>query len=402
LLNVSAKSKSYAYCVLLTQCPVGHNISVRVDPNNEIKEYDENNNDAWKEIELMEKLIISIDNPTNGQEVSRCYPLSLSSTVTASCSQPSDYEVFWYNSTTLIGIGEDSIWCLGSSDNLLGPETINATVIGGGYVNSSETVNINIVNNPPNIEKITYNVTPPEIHTGEGIRIECKVDDNHSYFCNASYKSCIEDAENELKVNISIKVPYPADEWSNETANYNGSIFYRDYGTSSTSPLGYYQVACSALDSDSGSNEKTSEFLVYQNVTISVFLNKTKCWWRDWIRVYGQALQINGNPVGDANVSIMLLGKVVNKTKTNSTGHYEAIFRAPSRVGVHLLSVVLTHPTTGKKYGNVTTFNVALDYGKSEEEMESAKNVGCYEVPRFIQNPDGSIEKVIVKVCVWK
>jgi len=160
LINISVQTPSYAYCKLLMNCPITHNISFRVDPLNEIREYNETNNEAWIELTLTEKLFITIDSPTNGQNVYRCSPLLLNSTVTASCNPPSGYEVYWYNSTDLIATGEDSVWCIGSSDTLLGTEEINATVLGGGYVNSSGTVNINIINNPPDISEILYTLHP--------------------------------------------------------------------------------------------------------------------------------------------------------------------------------------------------------------------------------------------------
>lgn len=41
-------------------------------------------------------------------------------------------------------------------------------------------------------------------------------------------------------------------------------------------------------------------------------------------------------------------------------------------------------------------------WGETEEEMREAANVGCYEVPKLIQNQDGTVGRVMVRVCVWK
>ncbi len=51
---------------------------------------------------------------------------------------------------------------------------------------------------------------------------------------------------------------------------------------------------------------------------------------------------------------------------------------------------------------NTTTLEVKIWWGEREEEMREAANVGCYEVPKLIQNPDGTIKRVMVRVCVWK
>jgi len=399
----SMQTPRYAQCELTTDCPLDHNISIKVDPMNEIKEYNETNNEAWKGITLTDKLTISIDSPNDGQNVYRCSALNLNSTVGTYCGNPvSGYEVKWYNSTGLIASGEDSYWCIGSSDGLLGSETINVTVNKTGYVSGTNTTTINIINNPPNVGNVWYNVTPPEIHIGDAIQIACKVNDTHNYYCGASLISCTEELETSLDVNISVKRPPPYNDWSNVSASYEAGVFYRDYGTQAGYPLGYYLAVCSASDSDNAYKETSSQFLVYQNATISMFLNSTYYWWNEGVKVYGWAKEIDGDPIPSAEVTIKLSGTIMNTTQTDANGYYEGTFTTPSKIGNYIVVVNFTHPITEKKYGNATLLYVSPYYGGSESEMRRAKNIGCYEVPKFVQNPDGTIERVIVKVCVWK
>ena len=41
-------------------------------------------------------------------------------------------------------------------------------------------------------------------------------------------------------------------------------------------------------------------------------------------------------------------------------------------------------------------------YGESESSMQGAMDIGCYEAQKLLENPDGLLNKVDVKICVWK
>ena len=84
---------------------------------------------------------------------------------------------------------------------------------------------------------------------------------------------------------------------------------------------------------------------------------------------------------------------------TNTEGLYDCQFSAPRNLGTYTVVVEVTDKDTGKLITNSTSLIVSVAYG--EEEI-IAPNIGCYEVPKIIQNPDGSIEKVNVRICVWK
>jgi hypothetical protein len=57
---------------------------------------------------------------------------------------------------------------------------------------------------------------------------------------------------------------------------------------------------------------------------------------------------------------------------------------------------------SGTISGNYYCDNGVWKIGTFYGENITGKNIGCYEVPYLIQNPDGSVRTVKVKICVWK
>ena len=108
----SMQEPRYAYCELKTDCPTEHNVSVKIDPTNLIKEYNESNNFASKSITLKEKLFIQIDSPSDGQSFYRGNDVNLQSTANDSCYPFPSITVNWYNESDFIGSGEDIIWTI--------------------------------------------------------------------------------------------------------------------------------------------------------------------------------------------------------------------------------------------------------------------------------------------------
>jgi len=62
----------------------------------------------------------------------------------------------------------------------------------------------------------------------------------------------------------------------------------------------------------------------------------------------------------------------------------------------------VTDKDTSKVISNSTSFVVQVEYGEEEAAEEAARDVGCYEVPQLVQNPDGSITESTVRICVWE
>jgi hypothetical protein len=389
--NPAFAEPRYTSCTWIASCK--NNISIKVDPANEIKELNETNNEAWKIIPIIEKLNITIISPQEGQSFYRGQTIWLNSTTTSSCTIPSGYTVKWYNESSFIGSGENITWTIPLDDALLGTKRINATVEKAGYMNDSDSVNITILNNIPQLTTPAYNVTPAEVESGDGIQISCYVTD-------------VEDDEEikagNIPVNISIK--YSDGNWNNATALHipNSNTFYRDFSVP-YSPLGNYIAVCAVKDTDNGYNESSSTFLVWQNGTIAADLNTTEVWWNDPILINGTAKRKDKTVVSSANVEVLLAGKnVCPLAATNANGYYSCTFNAPQTVGIYEVLVKVTDPQTNKIFTNTTSFLVKPSYGGTKEEEETAKRVGCYEVPKIIQNPDGSIKRVIVRVCVWR
>jgi hypothetical protein len=390
--NPAFAEPRYTNCTWIASCK--NNISIKVDPANEIKELNETNNEAWKIIPVIEKLNITIISPQEGQSFYRGQTIWLNSTTTSSCTIPSGYTVKWYNETTLIGTGDNITWSIPLDDSLLGTKTINATVEKAGYINDSDIKHITILNNFPQLTTPTYNVTPPEVQSGDAIQISCDVYD-------------VEDNEKikagNIPVNISIK--YPDGTWDNATASHipNSNTFYRDF-SAPYSPLGNYTSICSAIDTENAYNESlNSTFLVWQTGTVTADLNASEVWWNDPVKINGSAKRSDQTSIASANVEVLLAGKnVCPLAATGVNGYYSCTFNAPQATGVYEVLVKVTDPQTNKIIANTTSFLVKPSYGGTKEEEEIAKGVGCYEVPKIIQNPDGSIKRVIVRVCVWR
>jgi len=379
-----------ATCIWNPQCPTSHNISVKVDPDNSISEYNETNNEAWKIITLTEKLNVTIDSPTEGQNVYRGQTINLWSTVNASCAVPTGYTVTWYNSSQQIATGEDTTWLIPLDDSMLGSEQLNATATKTGYAPGSKNVTINILNNLPQLTTPGYNVTPAEILAGEAIEINCTVTD-------------VEDPGSVLEGEVNVSVKNPNNEWSNVSASRQGDTFYRIYSTTEDSVIGYYTAVCAAMDTDNGYNESaTSQFTVYKRAVVIITLNVTEVWWNDPVNISIEAKRADQTPINNGPTTIKISTDTVCTGNTNSQGRYSCEFTAPGSVGNYNISANVTDPTTNKIFFNSTILKVKISYGGTSEEVKGAEEVGCYQVPRIVQNPDGSIKKAMVKVCVWK
>jgi len=283
--SIPAGSSYQTSCNWTVSCLT--NISVKVDPNNLIKELNESNNEAWQQVSIIEYLNVTIDYPTNEQSFYRGQTIWLNSTINSSCGSPTSYDVYWYNESTFIGKGEDIQWTIPLDDGLLGKKNITAYANStSNYLPGSKNINITILNNIPNVTKPRFNVTPPEVESGSGIQILCDAYD---------LEDCSSPSSCSVKVNISILDPNG--NWNNATASQTGNTFYRDY-IAPYSPLGNYTVYCSVLDSDNGYNESLpSTFLVYQNASVTVNLNASYYWWSDGVKVYGNVKRKDGSTV---------------------------------------------------------------------------------------------------------
>lgn len=142
------------------------------------------------------------------------------------------------------------------------------------------------------------------------------------------------------------------------------------------------------------------------NVTITMVLNTTAPNWNDVVQLRGVATRDDETAIDTSDdpedVEVFLNGSRICATDTNSSGGYTCNFTAPQAVGLYLLNVTVDDPTTRKTSFNTTTFNVKQQIGQPLTAEQAAESIACYEEPRIVQNPDGTIEVSIVRICVFK
>ena len=94
-----------------------------------------------------------------------------------------------------------------------------------------------------------------------------------------------------------------------------------------------------------------------------------------------------------------MLGKLTKTQKERSKLTKEE-WREYTKTVWHIANV--TDPLTNKVFGNSTILEVRPSVGETKAAEEAVGEVSCYELPKLVQNPDGSIREVIVRICVWK
>lgn len=142
------------------------------------------------------------------------------------------------------------------------------------------------------------------------------------------------------------------------------------------------------------------------NVTVTVILNNTAPNWNESIGVAGVATRSDGSAIDTssdpADVEVFVNSSRVCTTDTNSSGGYICNFTAPNALGLYSVNVTVDDPTTSLTHWNSTTFNVKASFGSTQSGTSSASSVACYEEPRVVQNPDGTLEIASVRVCVFE
>ncbi|MEM0333099.1 MAG: CARDB domain-containing protein [Candidatus Aenigmatarchaeota archaeon] len=385
IINVSKKSYSETYCDWEVSCS---DVVVKVDPLNEIKELNETNNEFTLSIPITEILNVSILYPLNNSSFYRGEEIWLNSSVTSSCNLDPPHETYWYFENSLIGIGDSIKLQIPTDDSVLGIKNITAFSNSSGYISSSSSIFINILNNPPKILQVSTNVS--QVESEEGIEITCSVYD-------------LEDCEfsNNCNLNVNISVLDANNNWNNFTANKIGNTFYIDY-TAPYYPLGEYKAYCIVWDSENDYAINYTNFIVWQRAVITINLNSSYYFWNSGVKVYGRVFRTDKSYVQLSSLDVYIDDKKVCSNIIDIYGYYECEFLSPSQIGNYILYVNVTDELTGKTFSNQTLLVVKFVYGGDEKEMRSAETVSCYEVPQLVVNPDGSIKKVYVRVCVWK
>ncbi|RLE44780.1 hypothetical protein DRJ16_01420, partial [Candidatus Woesearchaeota archaeon] len=130
---------------------------------------------------LRDKLSIAINSPTSLQILHRTENVSLVSSVSDSCASPptNDYEVEWYNESSLIAQGESTYWQIPANYDL-GLKEINASVTGTYYDTNSTKVQVYIYGWSKISEISLVGLETGSNSTalaGEIVEVKCKVED---------------------------------------------------------------------------------------------------------------------------------------------------------------------------------------------------------------------------------
>ena len=388
IINISAHNSSIAKCLWIADC--NSNITIKADPLNEIKEYDENNNEASFIIEINEQVSISIISPIEQENWYRNQTIPLKASVSLFCHNisSSEYNVTWYNSSMHeIATGNETSWQIPITYKI-GTETITAKAVTQQYGNASSFVLINILNNLPNISQLMFE--PSGVLVDDMITISCNITD-------------VENSASNLSVNISIRNPYG--EWNISQALRLGNTFYRDWVAKD--PEGIYLARCEACDLDNGCSQRNGTFGVYRWINVTISLNSTEVWWNESVLISGTAIRSDLSKVDtsedpDSDVRVYINNILSAITETNAEGFYNVTIYAPLSIGTYIINVSVKDPIMMRYFSNTTILEVKPTYGGTKREKESARNVGCYEQPMIIQNPDGSIQTVVARICTWK
>jgi len=131
--------------------------------------------------------------------------------------------------------------------------------------------------------------------------------------------------------------------------------------------------------------------------TVTIGLNSTKVWWNDTINASGRATYSNGTAI--SGTFVLKVGDIQECSHILATnGFWNCTFRAPDEIKAYTILVNVTN-TTDYSFTNSTTLNVAPNYGGNP--IGTVDRV-VYEQPMFIQDLNGMIKKIWVRVTTWK
>ena len=131
--------------------------------------------------------------------------------------------------------------------------------------------------------------------------------------------------------------------------------------------------------------------------TIIISLNSTNIWWNDALNASGTAKYPNQTGIAAGTVTAAIAGRTYDCPATTSTGNWYCVFNAPKELGSYTLTITVANAT--ETFENTTTVNVKASYGAASGGTGSRV---VYETPVLMQQLDGAIKKVWVRIKVWK
>jgi hypothetical protein len=179
--------------------------------------------------------------------------------------------------------------------------------------------------------------------------------------------------------------------------NTSGRTYFTNYTVNATKS-GY---TTSSKQINLTSSQSIYLTLVTSEYLLTVSLSSAAFWWNDPVNISIQATR-GGTPVVGGNVTILKNSIAVcsQSSATDSNGRYSCIFNAANNLGSYPIQVNVTDPLGD--ITNTSSLIVKITLGSTELEKIRAPQVSCYDIPRIIVNPDGSLQKTKTKVCVWR
>ncbi len=136
----------------------------------------------------------------------------------------------------------------------------------------------------------------------------------------------------------------------------------------------------------------------FGSVVVVFNINSTRVEWFDGIKGWGKVTK-NGFPLQNANVTIKVNNNVYCQTTTNSSGDFECNFNiGKEKIGFSKVYAIIIDPYNLQSYTAYKDFETIFSFGYEKISSE----ISCEEQTEILQNLDGSVEKVKLKVCVWK
>jgi len=132
--------------------------------------------------------------------------------------------------------------------------------------------------------------------------------------------------------------------------------------------------------------------------TVTISLNSSEIWWNDPLNVSGIASYPNQTGVAAGTVAASIADKSYDCPATDANGNWYCVINAPQELGSYTLTVTITNSTSAT-FVNTTTVNVKASYGAVATGTGSRV---VYETPLLMQQLNGAIKKVWVRVKVWK
>jgi hypothetical protein len=131
--------------------------------------------------------------------------------------------------------------------------------------------------------------------------------------------------------------------------------------------------------------------------TVTISVNSSNVWWNDPLNASGTARYSNQTGISSGTVTASLAGSTYGCPATTLGGNWYCTFNAPQELGSYTLTVTISNGTA--TFTNTTTINVKPSYGATPSGTGSRV---VYETPVLMQQLDGAIKKVWIRIKIWK